>query len=47
MAPPGVGSLLTLEGEAVMGEEYEEFYPDEEALYRLILEVFYEEVGQV
>ncbi|MCM1135504.1 MAG: LCP family protein [Clostridium sp.] len=33
-----------LEGETVMGEEYEEFYVDEEALYRLIIEVFYEEV---
>ena len=29
-----------------MGEKHEEFYPDEEALYRLVLEVFYEEVGR-
>lgn len=42
-----LGEIRTLEGETVMGEEYEEFYPDEEALYRLILEVFYEEVGRV
>ena len=34
-----------LEGETVMGEVFEEFYVDEEALYEMILEVFYEEVG--
>ncbi|MDE7177947.1 MAG: LCP family protein [Lachnospiraceae bacterium] len=33
-----------LKGETVMGEEFEEFYPDEEALYELILDVFYEKV---
>lgn len=33
-----------IEGETVMGEEFEEFYPDEDALYRLILDVFYEKV---
>lgn len=33
-----------LEGETVMGEEFEEFYPDEDALYELILDVFYEKV---
>lgn len=33
-----------LEGETVMGEQFEEFYADEEALYELILKVFYEEV---
>ena len=27
-----------------MGEQFEEFYPDETALYELILQVFYEEV---
>ena len=27
-----------------MGEQFEEFYADEEALYEMILEVFYEEV---
>lgn len=35
----------TLIGETVMGDRFEEFYADEEALYRLILEVFYEEVS--
>lgn len=34
----------TLQGETVMGEQFEEFYADEEALYELILDVFYEEV---
>lgn len=33
-----------LEGKTVMGEQFEEFHVDEEALYELILEVFYEEV---
>lgn len=41
-----LGEIRTLEGETVMGDRFEEFYPNEEALYRLILEVFYEEVGQ-
>lgn len=36
----------TLEGETVMGEQFEEFYPDETALYEMILEVFYEKVEQ-
>lgn len=39
------GGFRTLTGETVMGERFEEFYADEEALYRLILEVFYEEVS--
>jgi len=33
-----------LEGETVMGEQFEEFYPNENALYEMILEVFYEPV---
>lgn len=33
-----------MQGETVMGEEFEEFYPDEDALYELILDVFYEKV---
>ena len=44
MAGYSLGEIHTLEGTTVTGEEFEEFYPDEEALYRLILEVFYEEV---
>lgn len=33
-----------LEGETVMGDEFEEFYVDEDALYEMILDIFYEEV---
>ena len=33
-----------LQGETVEGEDFEEFYVDETALYELILDVFYEEV---
>lgn len=33
-----------IEGETKMGEEFEEFYPDEEKLYDLIISVFYSEV---
>lgn len=39
-------SLRTMEGETVMGEQFEEFYPDDTALYEMILEVFYEKVEQ-
>ncbi len=37
-------SFRMVEGESVMGEEFEEFWMDEEALYELIIDVFYEEV---
>ncbi|MDE7221158.1 MAG: LytR family transcriptional regulator, partial [Oscillospiraceae bacterium] len=37
--------MYVLEGETRIGEIYEEFYVDEDALYRLVLDVFYEEVG--
>ena len=33
-----------LKGETVMGEKFAEFYADEDALYELVLEIFYEEV---
>lgn len=33
----------SLQGEVRMGEVFEEFYPDETALYELILDIFYEE----
>lgn len=37
--------IYSMEGETVVGEGgFEEFYPDEEALYELILKVFYEPV---
>ncbi len=38
-------NFFMIEGETVMGERFEEFYADEDALYKLILEVFYEEVA--
>ena len=38
--------LYSMEGEVRMGEIFEEFYPDETALYELILRVFYEEVPE-
>lgn len=37
-------SFYMLEGETVMGEQFEEFWVDEEELYKLIIDVFYEEV---
>lgn len=37
-------SIHSLEGETVQGEEFEEFYVDETALYEMILELFYEPV---
>ncbi len=37
-------SIHSLEGETVQGEEFEEFYADETALYEMILELFYEPV---
>ena len=37
-------SFYMMEGETVMGEQFEEFYADEDALYEMILDVFYEEV---
>lgn len=33
-----------IQGETVMGEKFEEFYPDEDALYEMILDIFYEKV---
>ncbi|MCM1039921.1 MAG: LCP family protein [Roseburia sp.] len=35
-------SFYTLEGETVLGEKFEEFYVDENALYEMILTIFYE-----
>lgn len=37
-------SFYLLRGENVMGEQFEEFYVDEQALYEMVLEIFYEEV---
>ena len=37
-------SFYMIEGETVQGEEFEEYYVDEEALYDLIINIFYKEV---
>lgn len=39
-------SFYSIPGETVMGEKYEEFYPDEDALLTLILDTFYKEVDE-
>lgn len=36
--------MHVLEGETVIGEKYEEFYLNDDALYRLMLDVFYEKI---
>lgn len=36
--------MYTVPGETVMGETYEEYHVDDEALYDMIIEVFYKEV---
>lgn len=41
-----IGEYLTLEGEAVQGEEYMEFYVDEQALQTLVMDIFYELVEE-
>lgn len=38
-------AMYTVPGETVKGEKYEEYYVDDEALYDLIIQTFYEEVG--
>ena len=38
--------FYSLQGETVMGERFEEFYVDEDALYEMILDIFYEPVEQ-
>ena len=41
---PDENGMYTVSGETVMGEEFEEFYVDDDALYDLIIQIFYEEV---
>lgn len=38
-------NIYTIAGEVTKGEEYAEFNVDDDALYQLILDVFYEEVN--
>lgn len=37
-------SFYSMEGKTVKGNKFEEFYPDEETLREMVLEIFYEEV---
>ena len=37
-------SFIQLEGQDQTGELHDEFYPDEEALQQLIIDLFYEKV---
>ena len=37
-------NMYTVPGETVQGSEFEEFYPDEDALEDLIIQMFYKEV---
>ena len=39
-------NIVTVPGEAVMGEQYAEYYVDQDALYEIILDVYYNEVGE-
>lgn len=36
--------IITLDGEMCAGEEHDEFYPDEEKLQQLIIDIFYEKI---
>lgn len=40
------GGTLTPEGESRQGEKLMEFYPDEDALHALVLDLFYEEIPE-
>lgn len=40
------GEMYSLPGEMVQGELFEEYYLDDEAMYELILSIFYEEVSE-
>ncbi len=42
----GDEDLYSMTGEVRMGEEFEEFYPDETALYEMILAIFYEKKAE-
>ena len=39
-------SILSIKGEASMGETYAEFHVDEQAMYEMVLEVFYRKAGK-
>lgn len=39
--------ILSIKGEASMGETYAEFHVDEQAMYEMVLEVFYRKAGRI
>ncbi len=39
-------SFYLLKGKTIMGEKFEEFYPDEDAMYEMFLDIFYEVVDE-
>ena len=39
-------NIITVPGEAVMGETYAEYHVDMDALYQIILDVYYNEIGE-
>lgn len=41
-----IDNLYTMQGETVMGDNFEEFYVDDDALYEMIIEIFYEPVEE-
>ena len=40
------GAMYSVPGEVVQGDTYAEFIPDEQGLYELILDVFYEKTDE-
>lgn len=38
--------IYSLQGKTILGNKFEEFYPDQEALYDLVIRLFYEEITE-
>jgi hypothetical protein len=38
--------ILSVPGETVMGDEFEEFYVDNDAFYRMFLDIYYRSVDE-
>jgi len=43
LAQYDLGDILDIEGESVKGQEYMEFYPDEDSVMQIVIECFYQE----
>lgn len=41
-----INRIYNMQGETLMGEQFEEFYVDDDALYEMIIEIFYEPVEE-